>query len=425
MTVKVVIRQGTIVGPSTGGSGVRDLFIQNGRIDLSGNLQSYADAKVINAKGRLVLSGLVDLATHLREPGLEHKATIASELRAAIACGITTLCCLPATSPPITSPSDVQLVQQRARQQKFDNVLVIGGITADLKGEALAEMAALKSSGCVAVSNVLNPWADTGVLKRALEYAMGLDLLVMLYPMDCALSKNGCAHQGRVSAQLGLSAIPVSAETSALAQYLALIEDVGTRVHFCRLSCARSVEMIAQAHKAGLPVTADVAAHQLFLCDEDVRGFDSGYHVLPPLRSREDRDALRWGLSQDVISAVCSDHQPHDANAKLAPFPSSEPGISSLETLLPLMFELVDESVISLTKAVALVTTNPAQILGIDRGRLDEMAIADICIVDPSQQWTLTKEAMLSAGKNTPFLGKQFSHRVTHTIINGVIAYGE
>lgn len=424
MTSNIVIRQGRVIDPDSGASSVRDLLIKNGRLYGLDDTQLYADAQVINAEGCLILPGLVDLATHLREPGLEHKATIASELSAAMACGITTICCLPDTEPPIALPSDVQLVQHRARHQKFENLFVIGAMSAGLKGEALSEMAALKASGCIAVSNVLSSWADTGILKKALEYAAGLDLLVMLQPLDRALSKSGCAHQGRISAQLGLAGIPVSAETSALAQYLALIEDIGTRVHFCRLSCARSVAMIEQARKAGLPITADVAVHQLLLSDEDILSFNPEYHVLPPLRSREDRDALRQGLAQGIISAVCSDHQPHDTSAKLLPFPSSEPGISALDTFLPLILQLVDEGVFPLSQAVAFVTHNPAQVLGIDRGRLNEGAVADICIVDSSQQWTLDEKTMHSAGKNTPFLGKRFRHRVTHVIVNGVMMSG-
>lgn len=422
MPDKILIQNGRILDPQNGIDKENELFIKNGKISVP--FDNTTDTTVINAKGCWVLPGVIDLAVHLREPGYEYKATIASEVAAAKAGGITTFCGLPDTRPPIVYPSDVQLVQQRAKEASFGNVLVVGAMTDRLQGEALAEMAALKKAGCIAVSNVLAPWFDMRIMKRALEYAAGLDLLVMLYPNDHALVQEGCMHQGIVSAHLGLAGISVSAETSALAQCLAIIEDVGTRVHFCRLSSKRSVEMLAKAQRSGLAVSADVAAHQLWLCDEHVSSFNPNLNVLPPLRSKEDKMALVEAVADGTIAAICSDHQPHDTNAKLAPFPLAEPGISGLETLLPLVLALVESETIPLQTAVATMSCQPAKILRIERGHLQVGMPADICIVDRQKPWTVCEKTLLSAGKNTPFLGCTFNHKVTHTIINGEIVKG-
>lgn len=423
MSDKILIQNGRVIDPKNGVDEVRDLFIQEGKISMS-PFEAKDDFLKIDASEHLVLPGLIDIATHLREPGYEHKATMASEVAAAMSAGITTFCCLPDTFPPIVHASDVQLVKQGAKKLGFENILVVGAMTDNLRGETLAEMAALKQSGCIAVSNVFAPWADTRTFKRALEYAAGLDLLVMLYPMEHTLMQQGCMHEGKISVKLGLGGIPISAETSALAQCLALIEDVGTRAHFCRLSCKRSVEMLEQAQQAGLPVSADVAAHQLWLCDEHVQSFSPNLHIIPPARSKEDRAALREGVAKGVITTICSDHQPHDSNAKLAPFAMTEPGISALETLLPLVLSLVESKNMSWSTAVAAISSNVADVLGIERGHLAGGAPADVCIVDPQQAWCVNEETLLSSGKNTPFLGFEFHHKVTHTIMNGKLVYG-
>jgi len=277
--------------------------------------------------------------------------------------------------------------------------------------------------GCVGVSNALEPITDTLVLRRAMEYAATFDLTVHLHAEDPWLRNSGCVHEGEVGTRLGLPGIPESAETVALARDLALIEQTGVRAHFCGLTSARSVEMIAEARKRGLAVTADVTAHHLHLCEQDIGYFNTQCHVRPPLRATRDRDALRAALKSGVIGAICSDHQPHEPDAKLAPFAESEPGISGLETLLPLTLRLVGEKLLTLQEGIALLTSKPAEILGVETGHLGPGATADICIFDPKAVWTLMADRMVSRGRNSPFHGWEFTGRVTHTLVGGELVF--
>ena len=419
-----LIKQARVVDPANGLDEICDLSIEAGRIKETGRISESRGDDIIDAEGLLALPGLIDVGVYLREPGYEFKATIASEVTAAAAGGITTLCAMPELHSGVATPATANLIHQRAESVGKCEVLVIGAMTVGLEGAVLSEMAALKEAGCIAVSNAQQPFSNANFLRCALQYAAGLDLLVFLAPIDHTLTANGCAHEGSVATRLGLPGIPTSAETAALGQYLALAEDTGARVHFCRLSCARSVEMIRQAREDGLQVTADVCAHQLFLTENDVIGFDPNCRLLPPAREAKDRAALRAALAQGNVEIVCSDHQPHDTNAKLAPFPAGAPGVSSLETLLPLMLELADRHAIPLTTIVASMTCNPARLLRIDRGNLSIGAIANLCLIDPDQEWELRRESMLSKGKNTPFSGKRFKGKVCRTIRNGVPVHG-
>ena len=280
-------------------------------------------------------------------------------------------------------------------------------------------MNALRSAGCRAVSNAGQPVATTRVLRRALEYAASLDLLVIVRPEDADLADQGCVHEGPVSTRMGLRGIPHAAETVAVAQVLALIEHTGARVHFAQISSARSVRSIARAREKGLPVSADVAAHQLHLTDSDIEGFDALCHVRPPLRSPSDRDALREGVRDSVITAICSDHQPHEPDAKLDAFPATEPGMAALQTLLPLTLKLVDGGWLSLPQAIAALTSGPAAILGLEAGTLRIGAPADVCVFDATLAWTPDADTWLSAGLNTPFWGQALTGRVTRTLLAG------
>lgn len=417
------IAGGRVIDPVNGVDRVTDLLISGGRIlGLDRGPEGFRADETIDARDRLVLPGLVDLAAHLREPGQEHKGTIASETRAAAAGGVTSLCCSPDCVPPIDSPAQVRLIQQQAEVTGCCRVYVIGALSAALQGEELAEVAALKEAGCVGVSNGLRAVSSALFLRRAMEYAASHSLMVFLHPLHHTLANHGCAHEGAVATRLGLPPIPAAAETAALGLQLALIEEIGVRAHFCRLSTARAVEMVARARADGLPVSADVCAHQLFLTEADIGDFNPLCHVQPPLRSRRDREALRQGVADGVL-AICSDHQPHEEDAKQAPFPATAPGISALETLLPLVLQLVEEGVLSLNDAVTRVTGAPAAVLGIEAGALDTGRAADVCIVDPRRVWQLTPQALYSRGKNTPFVGREFAARVTHTLVGGVLQH--
>jgi dihydroorotase len=302
-------------------------------------------------------------------------------------------------------------------------VHALGALTAGLGGEQLSEMAALKRAGVPGVSQALKPMASHLLLRRAMEYAASHELTVFLHPIDWSLNARGCVHEGPVGTRLGLPGIPAAAETAALGMILALTEQTGARVHLCRLSTARGANMVARARVDGVPVSADVAAHQLFLTDMDVADFNSLCHVMPPLRSQRDRDGLRRAVADGAISVICSDHQPHEADAKLAPFPDTRPGVSALETLLPLTLRLVEEGVLDLTEAIRRVTQNPAAILGLSVGTLAAGHRADICIVDMGAAYTPGIDNWVSQGRNTPFFGWELHGRVTHTLVAGRVIH--
>lgn len=422
--MQIRIRGGRVIDPASNTDGIHDLYIAGGRIVAwDAAPDGFAVEQEIRADGLIVCPGLIDLGVRLCEPGYEHKATIASETRAAAAGGITTLCCPPDTNPVIDTPAVAALVRKRAEEAGYARVLPLGALTKGLEGDKLSEMAALKQAGCVGMTNTLRPLASNLVLRRALEYAATFDLTVFLHSEDASLRNSGCVHEGVVSARLGLPGIPEAAETAAVARDLALIEQTGVRAHFCRLSTARAVQMVARAQHDGLPVSADVSAHHLHLTDLDLEDFDSQCHVRPPLRTLKDRQELRTGLARNIVAAICSDHQPHEPDAKLAPFIATEPGISALETLLPLSLQLAEDGVLTLSEALARLTVGPARILGIEAGTLRPGATADICIFDPDQEWRLDEGAILSRGRNTPFLGKQLKGRVRYTLLDGRIVH--
>ena len=421
---RIHIRNGHVIDPAQEIDKVVDIFIADGKIAAIGTMpEGFVAEHVIDASQQIVCPGFIDLGARLREPGFEYKASINSETRAAAASGITTVCVPPDTQPVIDTPAVVELLHQRAEVAGACHILPIGAMTRGLAGEHLSEMARLKNAGCVGVSNVLQPFANTNVLRRALEYAANNNLIVFVHPNDDGLSKNGCAHEGVISTRLGLPGIPEAAETLAVSTYLMLIEQTGARVHFCRLSTARAIQMIGRAKYDGHAITTDVAAHQLHLTEMDIGFFDSNCHLQPPLRSQRDRDGLRDALAKGRIDALCSDHQPHDLDAKLAPFCQSEPGISALETLLPLGLRLVDEHLLPLKELVRRMSTTPAKILGINAGHLLPGTRADICIFDPRQRWTLTQDSIRSRGHNTPFIGWEFTGRVTTTLLAGRIVF--
>lgn len=420
----ISIRNGRLIDPASGQDRETDLHIADGRVLAIGEPPpGFRPERILDARGQVVCPGFVDLCARLREPGEEHKGTIASETRAAAASGITTLCCPPDTVPVIDTPAVAQLVHQTAERRGLARVLPIGAVTQGLEGHKISEMAALSRAGCPALSQADRPIRSTLVQRRALEYAATFGLTVFLHPQDAALSAEGCAHEGRISTRLGLPGIPEAAETVAVARDLALAEQTGARVHFRGLSTARGVAMLAEARQRGVPASGDVNMHQLFLTEDDIGDFDANCHLVPPLRTQADRDALRAALRSGDISAICSDHQPHDADAKLAPFPETAPGISALETLLPLALRLVSEGELELMRAIELLTLGPAAVLGRDHGRIAPGLPADLCIFDPESDWTPGVETLVSRGLNTPFAGKVMRGRVTWTLLAGRIVF--
>jgi dihydroorotase len=299
----------------------------------------------------------------------------------------------------------------------------MGALTQGLQGEQLAPLHGLASSGCIAFTNLRRPFGNSQILLRCLEYAATHDLLVVFQAQDAALAANGCMHDDTTSTRLGLNGIPEAAETIEVSRCLLLVEQTGARAHFGQLSCERSVRMIEAARERGLQVSADVAIQNLLLTDESVNGFNSAYHVQPPLRSQLDRAGLRQGLVTGTISAICSDHQPHDPIAKQAPFAATEPGMSGLETLLPLSLRLVEQQLLELPQLIESLTIAPARILGLDAGTLEVGSQADICVFDPATEWTVSEDSLRSAGKNTPFLGQTLKGQVKATLMDGRIVF--
>ena len=423
--MNLVIRGGRLIDPANGVDAKQDLYIdeQGFVVGVGQAPVGFNAARNIDATGCVVCPGLVDLRARLREPGFEHKATIESETRAAVAAGITTLCCPPDTNPVIDTPAMAQMIQSRAWRFGLAFIHPLGALTQGLEGKLLSDMEALDDAGCVGFSNAYKPVGDTLVLRRAMEYCATFDLTIFLHSEDPWLRGQGCAHEGEVATRLGLPGIPEAAETVSVARNLALIEHTGVRAHFCNLSSARALAMVAQARASGLPVTVDATAHHLHLTEHDIDDFNTQCNVRPPLRSVRDRDALRAGLKNGVVGAICSDHQPHEPDAKLAPFAQAEPGVSALETLLPLTLKLVGEKLLDLPEAIALLTCKPADILGVEAGHLAVGDTADVCIFDPQARWTLTADNMVSRGRNTPFLGMPLQGRVTCTLVGGRVVY--
>ncbi|RVU85862.1 dihydroorotase [Leucothrix sargassi] len=415
---QLLFKQGRLIDPANGVDKVCDVLVTGKKISLIANeINGASEATVIDATDKWILPGVVDLGAYIRHQ--ERKATVETESVAAAQAGITRLCCMPEYDKPTYSTAEVNLIQEKAT--RIGNVWfeVIGGMTVGLQGEQLTNMGGLKKAGCVAVSQGHHKFASLDVMRKAMEYAKTAKLKLFLHPLEYGLIGNGCVHEGAIATRVGLPGIPVAAETVALSQILLLAKETQSSIHFCRLSSAAGVELVRDAKAQGLAVTADVAAHQLHLTEYDIKDYNPLCHVTPPLRSEADRDALRQAVADGVIDAVCSDHQPHDIDAKLAPFQESSPGISGLETLLPLTMKLVNEGALTLEQAIGSLSFRAAQIIDKPVGSLAEGSYADMLVYDPQQTWTLDPEAMLSNGKNTPFGGWEFSGKVAQTYTRG------
>ncbi|MDH0098008.1 dihydroorotase, partial [Pseudomonas sp. GD04158] len=345
--MRTAILGARVIDPASGLDRVADLYIDGGKLAAIGQAPAgFTADKTLDAQGLIAAPGLVDLSVALREPGYSRKGSIASETLAAAAGGVTSLCCPPLTKPVLDTPAVAELILDRAREAGHTKVFPIGALSKNLAGEQLAELVALRDAGCVAFGNGLDNFRSARTLRRALEYAATFDLQVIFHSQDADLAEGGLAHEGPTASFLGLAGIPETAETVALARDLLLVEQSGVRAHFSQITSARGAELIANAQARGLPVTADVALYQLILTDEALIDFSSLYHVQPPLRSRFDRDGLREAVKAGVISAIASHHQPHERDAKLAPFAATEPGISSVQLLLPLAMSLVQDGLL-------------------------------------------------------------------------------
>ncbi|HTQ77860.1 MAG TPA: dihydroorotase [Burkholderiales bacterium] len=417
--MKLLIKGGRVVDPASGRDELGDVFISDGRIS---EKREKAE-RTIDAKGLVVAPGLIDLAARLREPGYEYKATLESEMDAAVAGGVTSLACPPDTDPPLDEPGLVDMLRRRAKALSRARVYPVGALTVKLAGERLTEMAELAEAGCVAFSQANVPLADTQVLWRALQYAATFGFPVWLRAEDRWLAAGGVAHDGEVATRLGLPGIPAFAETVALGALLELVRATGTRVHVCRLSTAAGVALVRAAKREGLPVTCDVGIHHVHLSEKDLGYFDAHYRLEPPLRSLRDRDALAAGLADGTIDCAVSDHTPVDEDRKQQPFAEAEAGATGLELLLPLTLKWGAARKLPLATALARVTSDAARILGTQSGRIAPGAPADLVLFDPEAPWRITPESLKSQGKNTPYRGYELSGRVRATLVAGNIVF--
>ncbi|BAP12886.1 MAG: dihydroorotase [Alcanivorax borkumensis] len=417
----ILIRKGRVIDPASGRDDVADLLIENGRLTRIGASLDAPGADIIQADGLWVLPGLVDACVHLSLPGSGRTGDIASETRAAAAGGITHLAAQPDCGP-VDSTAVVRLIREQAGQAGFARIMPIAAMTQGLLGEQLAEMSTLARAGCIAVGNAGGKVANALVLKRSLEYAATFDLPVMFRPQDSALSAGGCAHEGPVATRLGLPGIPAVAESVDLSRDLLLVEATGVRAHFQQISSRDSLRLLKAAKRRGLPVTADVSIQHLLLDESALEGFNSHCHVIPPLRSAEDRQALLEAVADGTIDAICSQHTPIGSSSKAAPFPTTKPGMAGLDVLLSLVLQLVDEGKLDLLRALDAVTAAPARCLGIQAGQLEAGRPASLCVLDPTAAKDLSED-WLSAGNNSPWRHAQLKGTVKLTVCQGKVSW--
>lgn len=426
--MKTLISHGRIVDPANDVDAIGDVAIAQGRIVGIGAVRDFTPERRLDARGLVIAPGFVDLSARLREPGYEYKATLESEMLAAVRGGVTSLVCPPDTDPALDEPGLVEMLKFRAHSLNQAHVYPLGALTLGLAGEVITEMAELHEAGCIAFGQADAAITDTQVLMRAMQYAHTFGYTVWLRPQDRWLGAGGVVHSGPVAARLGLGGVPVAAETVALHTIFELVRLTGCRVHLCRLSSAAGVELLRIARAEGLPVTSDVGAHHLHLCDIDIGYFDPMLRLVPPLRAQRDRDALRAGVADGTIDAICSDHTPVDDDEKLLPFAEASPGATGLELLLALTLKWADEDRRPLADAIRRITADPVRVLGANHlpagaGTLSPGAAADLCVFDPASRWRVEPKALASQGKNTPFRGYELAGQSVLTLVGGIAAY--
>jgi dihydroorotase len=422
--MNILISNGRVVDPASGTDKTGDIAIADGRIvSICASPQDFRAERTLDATGCIVAPGLVDLAARLREPGYEHEGMLDSEMAAAVAGGVTSLVCPPDTDPVLDEPGLIEMLRFRAEKLKGARLFPLGALTRGLAGEVLTEMAALTEAGCIGFSQADVALADTQVLQRALLYASTFGHTVWLRPQDRDLGK-GVAASGPLATRLGLSGVPVAAETIALFTIIELMKSTGARVHVCRLSSAAGVQLVREAKAAGLPITADVSINSLHLIDTDIGFFDSRARLHPPLRQQRDRDALSAALADGTIDALVSDHTPVEADAKTLPFAESEAGATGLELLLPLALQWGERSGAGLHRALEVVTSAPGRLIGkAGIGQLVSGGKADVCVLDPDQEWQVQPDALRSQGKSTPFAGYALRGRARFTLVGGHVVH--
>jgi len=428
--MKILIQNGRVIDPASGFDQTADVAIAAGRIVAIGQVPAdFTPNRTLNAAGCIVAPGLVDLAARLREPGHEHAGMLESEMAAAVAGGVTSLVCPPDTDPVLDEPGLVEMLRHRAEKLHQSRVLALGALTRGLQGEVLTEMAQLTAAGCVGFSQAEVALANTQVLQRALQYASTFGYTVWLRPQELYLGK-GVAASGALATRMGLSGVPVAAETIALHTIFELMRATGARVHLCRLSSAAGVALLRQAKAEGLAVSADVSINSLHLTDADMGYFDSRARLTPVLRQQRDREALRAALADGTIDALVSDHTPVEADAKALPFAEAEPGATGLELLWSLALKWGQDAKLDLPRVLATLTSGPAKVLGASLatlqgsvGHLAIGAVADVVLLSTEGHWAVTQDRLRSQGKHTPFSGYELPGHVRATLLAGHVAF--
>lgn len=423
----VLIQRGRVIDPRNRVSGICDVLLREGHVvqisERPLSLDRVGEARVIDASGKWVVPGLVDLHVHLREPGEEGKETVLTGCRAAVAGGFTGVVAMPNTRPVNDSPLVTRLVLARAAEANLCRVYPAGAISKGLEGLELAEMGELVAAGCVCVTDDGKPVMNAGVMRRALQYARRFDIPVMVHEEDLHLSAHGAMTAGPRAARLGLAPIPPSAEASMIARDLVLLEETGGRLHLAHVSCEASVRLVREAKRRGLAVTAEVTPHHFTLTDAAVEGYDTHAKMNPPLRQERDVQALREAMADGTLDAIATDHAPHGPLDKQCEFDRAANGVVGLETALPLALELWRAGVLSPERVVELLTWGPARAFGLAGGHLTEGAPGDVAVIDPEAEWTVEAERFHSKGRNTPFQGRKVKGRVTHTLVGGRVVH--
>ena len=417
--MKILIKNGHVVDPKNNVDGLFDVLIEKDKIKkVAKSITDKAD-KEIDAKGRVVCPGLIDVHVHLRQPGHEYKETIETGLRAAVKGGFTGVCPMPNTNPVADSRSDMEFMRQEAQRVGLIHLWPVGAVTLKQEGKELTEFGELKKGGAFALSDDGRPITDSNILRRALEYSKKFDLVLMVHCQDEGLFCGGCMNEGAVSTKLGLAGIPVEAESIEVARDIQLADLTGARLHFCHISGKKSLDLIRQAKKQGSRVTAETCPHYFHLTDESVLHYNTFAKMNPPLRTGDDVRAIKEALKDGTLDVISTDHAPHTENEKDVEFDQAPFGIIGLETSLSLSLRLIDEKMLDLAGLVKKMSWAPAQILKIDRGHLSEGAWADVTVFDPAAEWTVEKEKLESKSKNSPFLGWKMKGRATDVFCEG------
>jgi len=420
--MRQLLKGARLVDPSQGIDEPKDLLIEKGKIEaILRPGEKVSDAKVIDLSGVTITPGLVDIHTHLREPGYEYKETIATGALAAVSGGFTSIACMANTDPVNDNPAVSEYILEKAKEADLAHIYPIGAISKGLKGEELSEMAFLSEHGAVGFSDDGRPVMDSGLMRYAMEYALALGRVIISHPEDLNLSAGGVMNEGKVSTELGLAGIPSASEEAMVAREIILANLTGAKVHLAHLSTKGSVELIRRAKEQGIKISCETCPHYFSLTELAVKetGYDPNTKVNPPLRTEEDKEAVIEGLKNGVIDVIASDHAPHNLAEKEVEFLNSASGISGLETSLGLGLKLVREKKIKLSRLIELMSTNPARLLGIPAGSLKPGSPADVTVIDLQANWRVSTKDFKSSGKNTPFEGMELVGRAVKVFIDG------